>query len=178
MSEKVSKYQAAAADINNVLKPEPPLNATAADDAVKVEIAELIPNIKGDDKLKDSTWNILRELGWKGEDKPKKVAKPTPPAAAKEEKKAAKPAKAAKAEKKEKAPKAPKGPGVIATIVEILKKGKPVSKEAILDVLAKRFPDRDKESMSKTINVQIPNRISKEQKIKVLKNDKGLYYVK
>jgi len=163
---KISKYQSAAVDINEILKPEPPLAVVGDDEAIKKEIMELVPSIKGDDKLSDGTWKILKELGWKGDTKAKKVEKP---AAQKAEKaaKAAKPAKAAKA------PKEPKGPGVIATIVEVLKKGKPVSKDNILAVLVKRFPDRNKDSMAKTINVQVPNRISKEQKIKVKKTEKG-----
>ncbi|MFX1537626.1 MAG: hypothetical protein ACFFDI_25800 [Promethearchaeota archaeon] len=66
-----------------------------------------------------------------------------------------------------------KGTGVIATIVEEIKNsGKEgISKEEILKVLAKKFPDRTKDSMRNTINVQVPARISKERfKVKKLEN--------
>ena len=69
----------------------------------------------------------------------------------------------------------PKGPGVIGTIVGMLTKAsekKPVTKEQILDNLVETFPDRDRESMARTINVQIPNRIQNEKKLTVHKNDK------
>lgn len=69
----------------------------------------------------------------------------------------------------------PKGPGVIGTIVSMLTKAtekKPVTKENILDKLVETFPDRDRESMARTINVQIPNRIQNEKKLTVHKNEK------
>ncbi len=71
-----------------------------------------------------------------------------------------------------------KGPGVISSILEIIRTKGPVTKEAILDELCKRFPDRKKESMNKTIQAQIggkksPTRMEKEKKIKfVIKDDK------
>jgi cobalamin biosynthesis protein CobT len=85
---------------------------------------------------------------------------------------AQKPEKAQKASKPEKAEKSaespgkkPAGPGIIATIVSLIegsgKKG--VTKEEILTALTKAFPDRKVESMKNTVNVQVPNRISKER---------------
>jgi cobalamin biosynthesis protein CobT len=74
--------------------------------------------------------------------------------------------KTGKAEKSaESSGKKPANPGVIATIVSLIegsgKKG--ITKEEILTVLTKAFPDRKVESMKNTINVQVPNRISKER---------------
>lgn len=74
--------------------------------------------------------------------------------------------KTGKAEKSAESPgKKPAGPGVIATIGALIegsgKKG--VTKEEILTALTKAFPDKKAESMKNTINVQVPNRISKER---------------
>lgn len=68
-----------------------------------------------------------------------------------------------------------KGTGVIASIAKLVedapKKG--ISKEDILKALVKAFPEREKDSMSKTINVQVPSRISKERfEVKSLGNGK------
>lgn len=81
-------------------------------------------------------------------------------------------------EKLEKKPKKKKkGRGVIATIASTIedagKEG--VSKEEILEVLTEQFPNRDADSMSNTINVQVPTRISKER-FNVERNDDGKYY--
>lgn len=88
---------------------------------------------------------------------------------------------AAPAPKKEKAPapkKGSKGPGVIATIVECIEKAgkKGISKEEILEELIATFPDRAEKSMKATINVQVPNRITKE-KFEVVSKD-GRYFKK
>ncbi len=55
--------------------------------------------------------------------------------------------------------------GVIATIVNCIEKAgkKGISKEEILAVLVEAFPDRPADSMKNTINVQVPNRITKER---------------
>ncbi len=93
----------------------------------------------------------------------------------KKEKKAAK---KAAAEKKEKPAPKKKGPGIIATIVACVegastKKG--VSKAEILKVLTKAFPEKEPSSMKSTINVQVPNRITKE-KFEVGKTKDGGYF--
>ncbi len=58
-----------------------------------------------------------------------------------------------------------KKPGVIATIAGAIESaGKAgISKEGILDILVEKFPERAKDSMQKTINVQVPNRITTER---------------
>lgn len=72
----------------------------------------------------------------------------------------------------------PKGPGVIKTIAELVSNAtpeNPVSKAQILDELCSRFPDRQRESMEKTINVQVPNRLRKEKGLNIQKNDDGYF---
>lgn len=74
---------------------------------------------------------------------------------------------------KKKSEKTPKEKGVIATIVALIENANKagISKEQILNILVKTFPDRNKNSMKNTINVQVPNRISKERfKVKKLEN--------
>lgn len=86
-----------------------------------------------------------------------------------------------KAEKKEKPAKKEKevkGPGVIKTIVSTIKDHGPITKEQILEKLVKAFPERDAEAMKKTINVQVPNRINKEQDFQIENTDKGWKVVK
>lgn len=87
----------------------------------------------------------------------------------------------ASGEKKTKKAKVAKGPGVIDTIEAILReageKGKGIKKDAIADKLGKRFPERERDSMLKTVNVQVPTRISADRNIKVVKDDDG-YMIK
>lgn len=82
--------------------------------------------------------------------------KPTKKADKKPAKKEAAPV---KKEKKE------KGPGVIQTIADLIENSgeKGISKDKILEKLEKVFPDKALDSMKGTINVQVPNRISKER---------------
>lgn len=70
-----------------------------------------------------------------------------------------------------------KKPGIINTIVETIEKSgkKGVTKDEILNALKETFPDRDEKSMKNTINVQVPNRITKE-KFKVVKTEDGRYF--
>lgn len=79
--------------------------------------------------------------------------------------------------KKEVKKKEPKKPGVIASILEFVEHG-PISKKEILGKLTKRFPDRPAEGMEKTINAQLPNRMSKERGVKIKVDDKGCFFVK
>jgi hypothetical protein len=71
---------------------------------------------------------------------------------------------------------APKGEGVIATIRKCAweaSKKKGISKEEILKVLEEKFPDRDPESMKKTITAQLPNRTTNETGKPVVKLSNG-----
>lgn len=89
-----------------------------------------------------------------------------------------KPAKKKKV-KKEKKEKAKTGPGVIASIEEFLRgasEDKPLSKEKLADKLAARFADHERDSMLRTINVQVPNRLKVDKEIIVHKN-KGGYWI-
>lgn len=72
-------------------------------------------------------------------------------------------------------------PGVIGSILEFLQAAsakKPLTKEQIVAKLANRFKDRDPESMAKTVNVQVPSRISAEKGVNVEKNENGYYISK
>lgn len=70
-----------------------------------------------------------------------------------------------------------KGPGVIATIFSLVEKsGKVgVSKEEILNNLIEQFPERAPDGMEKTINVQLPGRMSKEKGVKITKTEKNTF---
>ena len=83
-----------------------------------------------------------------------------------------------KTEKKEKTPKEKKEKkvGIIATLVACMK-AKPHSKEQLLAALVKAFPDRPAEGMGKTINIQIPGRLSKDKGLKIKTDDKGRYSI-
>lgn len=72
-----------------------------------------------------------------------------------------------------------KGPGVISTIFSLVKdSGKTgISKQAILDKLIEMFPDRAQEGMEKTIGVQLPGRMSKERKVKIVKLESGAFTI-
>lgn len=83
-----------------------------------------------------------------------------------------------KEDEKPKKEKKEKRPGVIATIAEVLEgasEEKPVTKDDILKVLVKKFPDREADSMKKTINVQVPTQLRNKKDINVQKNEKGYY---
>lgn len=75
------------------------------------------------------------------------------------------------------------GPGIIASIVEFLQDAtekKPVSKSDILDKLCERFPDHERASMQKTVNVQVPNRIKADKGLDVRsaeKDGKKLFWI-
>ena len=76
--------------------------------------------------------------------------------------------------------KEPRKPGVIATIakhVEKATKRKPISKEQLLEILVDEFPDRESDSMKRTIDVQLPARLRKEKDLNIVRNDKGSYYI-
>ena len=61
---------------------------------------------------------------------------------------------------------APKRPGVIQTILECLRGASsknPVTKDDILKVLVKRFPDRPEAAMKSTLNSQVPSGLRAEK---------------
>lgn len=75
------------------------------------------------------------------------------------------------------------GPGVIASILEFIQEAKAgISVTQIAEKLAKRFPDKQADSMFKTVKAQIggkksPTRMEKEKGVKFAIKD-GLYSVK
>lgn len=71
-----------------------------------------------------------------------------------------------------------RGVGVIATIIAELRKAnakKPTTKEKILAVLVKKFPDRDPKAMKSTISSQVPSGLRTEKGLEVQSNDKGVW---
>jgi hypothetical protein len=72
-----------------------------------------------------------------------------------------------------------RSPGVIATILTLVtESGKTgISKADILAKLVEMFPDRAADGMSKTINVQIPNRLERERNVKIVKLENGNYAI-
>lgn len=103
----------------------------------------------------------------------------------KKEKKASKKAdkgkdssKAEKKDKSKKAEKKEKKPGVIMSMLEFVRTQGPISEKKILALLKKRFPDKNPESMERTIP-QIPGYLVRKKNIDVIgKDDKGRYSIK
>ena len=73
----------------------------------------------------------------------------------------------------------PKGPGVISSIFDLVKSSKKgISKAELLTKLVELFPDRSSEGMQKTINVQLPKRMSQEKKVNIIKSEDGKFSIK
>jgi hypothetical protein len=73
----------------------------------------------------------------------------------------------------------PKGPGVISTIFDLVKSSKKgITKAELLTKLVELFPDREKAGMEKTINVQLPKRMSTERKVNIIKSEDGKFSIK
>jgi len=87
---------------------------------------------------------------------------------------------ATKKEASKKKDDADRRPGVINSILSIIReqKGKSFTREVVLDRLCELFPDRDRQSMYRTIQVQIPSRINNERDIHIEKLGDGKYKVK
>jgi hypothetical protein len=72
-------------------------------------------------------------------------------------------------------------PGVIESIIEILREhdeSNPISKTAIVQQLAVRFPDRSEKSMKSTVDQQVPSKLRKERGLMVRKNKRGCWLPK
>ena len=72
-----------------------------------------------------------------------------------------------------------KGPGVIATIFTLVRNSNEtgISKADILAKLTQMFPERAAEGMEKTINVQLPSRMSKERGVVIKKLETGNFAI-
>jgi hypothetical protein len=86
-------------------------------------------------------------------------------------------------EKKVEVQKEERAPGVIETILSIITKNGPISREDILKRLSEAFPDRDAGKMTNTIKVQLTGkegnrRLEKEKKISLVVDDKGRFSIK
>jgi hypothetical protein len=74
------------------------------------------------------------------------------------------------------------GPGVISSILQILEESEEgVTKAEILEQLVVLFPEREKDGMQKTINVQLGKgkdcRMSKEKKVDIIKTEDGKFKI-
>lgn len=142
-------------------------------------LIEKLPDLKSGSALKDAMLEILdAEMGQTdGSDEPEEVQEEPEAEEAKPVKEKPKKVKKEKPKKVEEKQGKKKGRGVIATIAQSIedagKKG--ITKEEILGILTKAFPNREPESMKKTINVQVPNRISKER-FNVERSEDGRYF--
>lgn len=68
--------------------------------------------------------------------------------------------------------------GVIMSVLEFVKEGKPISEKQILARLKQRFPDKNPESMERTVP-RIPGYLASTKDIDVIgRNDKGLFIIK
>jgi|GEM_PF-2090552 len=72
-----------------------------------------------------------------------------------------------------------KGPGVIGTIFTLVSDAgqSGISKPEILAKLVEMFPDRAEDGMNKTINVQLPSRMSKERGVTIKKLETGNFAI-
>lgn len=174
-----------AKEMNDIMKLAPAIEVAKSDlETLKAAVMENCYDgkecqIYETDEFTEDSWVTLKALGVVP------VTEDGTPAPKEEKKgkggkkeKAEKPPKKEKAPKKEKTEKAPKGPGVIKSIVAAIKDDGPITKEEILAKLVELFPDRDAEAMKKTINIQVPNRINKEQDFTIENSDKGWKVVK
>jgi len=140
-------------------------------------VKQLKEKMSGWSRTQEKKSNNLKSKKMSTETKEAKKApvKKTPIVGSTKEAKKAPVKKAKKAAVKAPAVKTPKkvekkkGPGVIASILEFVQSG-PIKESDILKKLSKRFPDRDKESMSKTIKAQIgsnkrPVRMEREKNL-------------
>ena len=202
MAKEIQNLIAAAQDMSAVMELEPQIktdylidlkNKTVTVSHLNQVVSSLQADIKKDasmieptDKFQPDTHKVLADLNVKV---PRPAAKeevvedegddvmPTPSPPMEEESEKEKPI------KKEKKKKAQSGPGVIASILEFIQESKEgISKVQIAEKLAERFPDRDANSMAKTVNAQIggkksPRRMEKEKGV-VFNIDEDLYSIK
>jgi hypothetical protein len=80
------------------------------------------------------------------------------------------------APKKERKKREPKKVGVIAFIVDVLKKG-PTDKISIWNGLVEAFPERDSAAMKRTVQSAVPSGLRTIKKIDVKKTNDGKFYI-
>ena len=200
MAKEIQHLIAAAQDMSAVMDLDPPIktdylidlkNKTVTATHLQNVVSNLQADIKKDasmiepeDKFQPDTHKVLADLNVR---MPRPVVEetveaeddimPTPSPPMEEEPEKEKPI------KKEKKKKVQSGPGVIVSILEFIQESKEgISKVQIAEKLAERFPDRDANSMTKTVNAQIggkksPRRMEKEKGV-VFNIDEDLYSIK
>ena len=63
-------------------------------------------------------------------------------------------------------------PGVIATVIETISRDKGATKDEILAILIKKFPDRDADGMAKTVLIQCAKNATSKDRVE----KRGLVY--
>lgn len=72
------------------------------------------------------------------------------------------------------------GPGVISSILSLIQNSPKggVTRNEILEQLVVLFPEREKEGMLKTCNVQLCKRMNAEKHVNIVKTEEGKYLIK
>ena len=162
---KNSKVEAILKEIINASS----IEVTSADKEKKVDVKVTIPT-----KLKTTKKTAKKKTTAGPVSKKKETKKTVSKKTGKKKKSRFSKKKQAKTTTK----KTEKTPGVIMSVLEFIQKDGPISGKNILAKLVKRFPDRDPESMERTVP-RVPNHLATEKGIKTIrKNDKGKYYIK
>jgi len=207
MATKLEMMQAVAKDCNRVLKMDPaiPTDLKTTEAMKKAILKEMDGELYDTDEenLKPETFAFLtnnlgidvkEDPGQADAADPQDALKEKPPKergkpptkskavqAKQEEERATRKDAAEKGKETKEKKSGKKRLGVIASIREVLfkatSKNKAVSKQDILEVLIKRFPDREEKSLLSTIGVQI-GRTSRETDCEIIKTPDKLYYSK
>ena len=138
---------------------------------IVVDVDDVVAGKQREQDVKDAQKRaVTREQERKTKTVKKEKAMAKKNAKKKQAKKQAKKAVKAKDEKKK--------PGVIMSVLEFVKEQAPISERKILSLLKKRFPDKNVESMERTIP-RVPNYLAREKGIDVIgKDDKGRLIIK
>ena len=151
-----ARLQEVAKELNELLGLDPAIDVEAEDAEISAKVCEAVQLLEKGDKLSADSVSTLMEL--------EQVEHLKRAGLVKEAKKA----------KEAKTPKEPGKPGVIATIISEITAG-PKTKEEILTVLGKLFPERDTEAMKSTLTIQLGGRLKKDKGMNILKDDQGRY---
>ena len=145
-------------EMNAVGDWEPALKKGSEEEMRKTIESEL-SEVLDDDPFTKETWDVIKELGFGSTEKAKK----------KEVKK-----KTAESKKKINV----KSPSIINTLIGIIKKDGPITREGIYNKLVKAFPDRDPSVLQSRVKCQVPGRLNIERKLGIIEDEKGRYSIK
>jgi hypothetical protein len=183
----------AAEDLNELLGLDPAIDTSMKVADLKEAVKDGGMLLQTQDSPKPATIEVLKELPWgdeldddvrdaflhfgilgsNAEEEPEEVPEETEPEEAEEVEAVVE---EEPEEVPEEKPKKSRKPGVIATIVSLIEEAgeEGITKDAILEALVAKFPERASIPMKNTINVQVPGRITKER-FPVEKLDDGRY---